>query len=195
MKNVILIGILVSSLVITQACDPKSEQSSAEQKTEAAEATLAKEQQAENLKAQRAAIIKARAEKEEQRKLALLEKIELSPTYTDASGRIVYYMVEVEPSYTGGTDELNKYLKDNLQYPADAREKGYEGTVFVDFVIGADGTVSEVIASDVVGEYIDESFKTESVRVVAAMPGWIAGLQNGEAVATSFSIPITFQMN
>lgn len=194
MKNVILIGMLVSSLIIMQGCNPKSEQSSAEQKTEAAETTLAKEQYSENVKARRAAFIKAKAEKEEQRTLVLLEKMKLTPTYTDASGRIVYHKVEVQPSYSGGTDELNRYLKENLKYPADAREKSHEGTVFVDFVIDANGKVREVVASDVVGEYIDESFKTESVRVVAAMPGWKPGLQNGRAVDASYSIPITFQM-
>ena len=54
--------------------------------------------------------------------------------------------------------------------------------------------VREVVASDVIGENVDASFKEESVRVVAAMPGWIAGRQQGKGVDVSFSIPITFQL-
>lgn len=71
---------------------------------------------------------------------------------------------------------------------------GYEGTVFVDFVVDEKGRVREVVASDVVGEDVAISFKEESVRVVAAMQGWNAGRQNGKPVDTSFSIPITFQL-
>jgi TonB family protein len=91
-------------------------------------------------------------------------------------------------------DELRKYLKENLKYPAEARTKGIEGTVFVDFVIDEKGNVREVVATDVVGENVDLSLKEESVRVVASMPGWKAGLQHGKAVDASFSIPITFEI-
>ena len=109
--------------------------------------------------ATRAGIAKARAEKEAQRKLAIAEKAKASPTYKDADGNVVYYKAEIDPSYTGGFDELAKYLKENLKYPEAARQAGYEGTVFVDFVIDAKGRVREVVASDVIGENVDASFK------------------------------------
>jgi protein TonB len=64
----------------------------------------------------------------------------------------------------------------------------------VDFVVDEKGRVREVVATDAVGEDVDLSFKEESVRVVAAMPGWKAGMQNGKAVDVSFSIPITFEI-
>jgi TonB family protein len=196
MKNYILLFAVVSSLAISQGCSTKDKmkEASAAENNETANATLVKNKKAEERAVKRAAIAKASAEKEKQRKLALLEKAKASPTYKDANGQIVYYKAEADPEYTGGLDELAKYLRDNLEYPADAREKGYEGTVFVDFVVDTQGRVREVIASDVVGEEVDISFKEESVRVVATMPGWKPGRQNGKAVDTSFSIPITFQL-
>lgn len=90
---------------------------------------------ADEVAAMRAKIAKARAEKEEQRKIAISEKAKASPTYKDAAGNIVHYKPEIDPSHVGGFDELTRYLKANLKYPEGARENGHEGTVFVDFVI------------------------------------------------------------
>jgi TonB family protein len=191
MKNIIILYLLVSALIIGQSCASKTDEKAESQ--EASSKMVALKTSNERA-ATRAKIAKASAEKEAQRKLAIAEKAKATPTYKDASGKTVYYKAEVDPSYTGGLDELRKYLKDNLVYPAEAREKGYEGTVFVDFTVDEKGRIRDVVASDVVGEDVDISFKEESVRVVAAMPGWKAGRQHGESVDASFSIPITFQL-
>jgi len=118
-----------------------------------------------------------------------------TPTYKDKSGKIVYNKAEVDPSFTGGNNEMKKYLRDNLNYPKQAEDDGIEGTVFVDFVVDDRGSVREVTASDVVGEDVDLMLKNEAVRVVASMPAWVPGTQRGKAVDTRFSIPITFQLN
>ena len=89
---------------------------------------------------------------------------------------------------------MNKYLTDNLNYPKEALDNGAEGTVYVDFIVNEDGMVSEIAASDFVGD-IDQTLKDEAVRVVASMPAWVAGRQNGKNVSSAFSIPITFQIN
>jgi TonB family protein len=197
MRNIIIPFALVSALVIGQSCTPKKDESKIEltaaEKSNAT-AKLVKLKTADEIAANRVKIAKASAEREHQRKLAIAEKAKTTPTYKDASGKIVYHKAEVDPSYTGGLDELRNYLKDNLKYPETAREKGYEGTVFVDFIVDEKGRIREVVASDVVGEDVDISFKEEAVRVVAAMPGWKAGRQNGKPVDASFSIPITFQL-
>jgi TonB family protein len=191
MKNFIALFVLMSALVIWQGCSPK-----AEKKTDETTKTEAKFVKAKNeeLVAKRAKIAKASAEKEEQRKLALAEKAKATPTFKDASGKLVYYKAEIDPSYAGGFSEMRNYLRDNIKYPEEARENGYEATVFVEFVVDAKGKVREVVASEVVGDEADDSFKQESIRVVSGMPGWNPGRQQGKAVDTSFSIPITFQL-
>jgi TonB family protein len=191
MKTYSLLFVLIFAFVAWQGCAPKTEEASNQSKDSAETAQV---KRADETAAKRASIAKARAEKEEQRRLAIVEKARLSPTYRDASGKIVYYKAEVDPSYTGGLDEMRKYLKDNIQYPQEARNQGLEGTVFVDFVVDEKGKVREVFASEVVGDDVDDAFKAESIRVVSAMPGWNAGLQHGKAVDASFSIPITFEM-
>jgi TonB family protein len=190
MKKHISILVLILSFVVFQGCNSKTEVN--DQVT--AEAQIEKTKNAELVSAKRAKLAKERAEKEQARREAIETKAKLSASYKDALGNVVYYKSEVNPFYTGGQDELVKYLQDNLKYPEDAKEKGIEGTVFVDFVIAASGKVREVVATDVVGEDVDYSLKEEAVRVVAAMPGWKAGTQRGTPVDVSFSIPITFEL-
>lgn len=188
MKKTFTLFALLFGFAIWQGCAPKTEESSA---------SIAKDQAASQAVAvadKKTILAKASAEKYNQRMLAAAEKAKKEMTYTDANGKVIYYKAEVDPSYAGGMDAMRQYLKDNLQYPTEARENGIEGTVFVDFVIDEKGRVREVVATDIVGDDVDESFKTEAVRVVSAMPGWKAGVQHGKAVDTSFSIPITFEI-
>ena len=149
----------------------------------------------EDVTVKRARIEKERVEKAEQRALAVAEKAKANLTYKDASGKIVYNKAEIDPAFTGGDKEMRKYLRENLKYPEAARDRGVEGTVFVEFVVDATGNVREVVASDVVGDNVDQELKDESVRVVTAMPKWVAGRQRGKSVDASFSLPITFELS
>lgn len=58
----------------------------------------------------------------------------------------IYEKVEVMPEYTGGEQELYKFLQMNIKYPAVALEYGVQGRVMVTFVVEKDGTLSEVEA-------------------------------------------------
>jgi TonB family protein len=190
MKKNFSLFVLLLSFVMWQGCG-KTQEANKELTAEAKEAETKK---VEAVAAKKAKLAKESAERTEQRKLTAAERAKTSRTYKDATGKTVYYKADVDPSYSGGEDQLRKYLKDNIKYPEGALEKGIEGTVFVDFVVDEKGRVREVVATDAVGEDVDLSFKEESVRVVAAMPGWKAGMQNGKAVDASFSIPITFEI-
>lgn len=179
---------------VWQGCDTKATDAKYAA-IDKADADAADQKKAEARAEKKARLKKANEEKVIERNLALEARIKSSLTYKDATGRTVYNRAEVDPAFSGGMDEMRKYLKDNLKYPDAAKEKGFEGTVFVDFVVDEKGRVREVIASDVVGEDVDYSLKEESVRVVAAMPLWRPGSQHGKAVDASFSIPITFEIN
>lgn len=187
MKNILSITALLIAFTLVQGCNSKAQEKKAE---ETSMETPTPEQTATKI----AMLNKASEEKAEQRRLATLEKIKTSPTYTDANGRTVYLQTEVAPFYTGGEEEMMKYLRDNLKYPEEARKEGVEGIVFVDFVIDQQGKVREVTATDVIGEDVDSLLKEESVRVVSSMPGWNAGLQQDKAVDVSFSLPVKFQL-
>ncbi|MEJ0054998.1 MAG: energy transducer TonB [Bacteroidota bacterium] len=84
---------------------------------------------------------------------------------------------------------MAKYLSDNLMYPETAKQDEVEGTVFVDFVVGQDGAVRNVVTTD---DGVDQSLRMEAIRVVSNMPKWVAGKQGGKAVPVYYNVPITF---
>lgn len=66
--------------------------------------------------------------------------------------------------------------------------------MFVNFIVDEKGNVREVVASEMIGEDIDQLLTKEAVRVVAAMPVWVAGRQRGKEVDVNFSVPIIFEL-
>jgi len=182
------------ALIVAQACGSKSETTN-ETTSETGEAVGTPENVVVLTTAEkRAKLAEERAALEEKRRISFEERFKNSPYYTDAQGNVVFNKVETAPSFIGGDKEMMKYLNDNIVFPKEAEEKGLEGTVFVDFVIGANGVVREVTVTDAVGEDVDQSFRNEAVRVVTAMPKWMPGRQNGKAVDVSYSLPVTFQL-
>lgn len=161
--------------------------------------TAAKEDSIRNVAAQevadrKAKLKEARDAKTAQRTAAWEEKAKTSPTFKDKSGKTVYYKGEVDPKYAGGEEAMTKYLQDNLKYPEDAKTKGIEGTVYVDFIVDKKGAVREVAATDFTLEQVDSTLVNEAVRVVSTMPAWVAGTKGGKPVDLAYSIPITFEL-
>ncbi|MBQ3710583.1 MAG: TonB family protein [Bacteroidales bacterium] len=110
---------------------------------------------------------------------------------TKASNDSIFNVVEVMPEYPGGMEMMIKYLSENIKYPEEAKDKGIQGRVFVQFVIEKDGSVTGVKVMRSVHPLLDN----ESVRVVKAMPKWKPGLQKGKPVRVSYNLPISFKMD
>ena len=92
------------------------------------------------------------------------------------------------PSFTGGPEGLYFYLKTNLKYPASAKEKEVQGTVYVNFIISKKGKVLYPYIVRGIGGGCDE----EALRVVRAMPGWIPGKLKGKPVLVRYNLPVRF---
>jgi TonB family protein len=103
----------------------------------------------------------------------------------------VFTNVEVLPGFTGGLDAFGKFLAANLRYPAIARENNIQGRVFLSFVVEKDGGLSNIKVARGIGGGCDE----EAVRVLSISPKWKPGVQNGNIVRVSYTVPIFFQMN
>lgn len=97
-------------------------------------------------------------------------------------------MADEMPQFPGGMQAWKKYLADNLRYPQAASIDGIEGTVYVNFVVAKDGSLSRVKVTRPVGGGCSE----EAVRVLENAPRWNAGKQNGHAVNVKMTIPIRF---
>ena len=102
----------------------------------------------------------------------------------------VYTIVEQMPEFPDGDKGLYQFVHDNIKYPAEAKEKGIRGRVFVNFIVEPDGSLSNIKVLKGVGGGCDE----EAIRLVESMPKFKPGIQNGEAVRVSYTIPVIFRM-
>ncbi len=110
--------------------------------------------------------------------------------YSQENSTEIYTTVEKQPQFPGGTDALMKYLNKSIQYPADAIEKGIQGSVYITFVVEADGSLSNTKVLRGIGGGCDE----EAIRVIKNMPKWEPGMQKGKPVRVQFNIPIRFTL-
>jgi len=99
----------------------------------------------------------------------------------------VFTVVEEMPSFPGGESERARFFSNNLRIPAE----NIEGTVYVSFIVKADGSVTNAKILRGLGKSYDE----EVLRVINLMPKWFPGTQNGEAVDVLFNLPVKFSKN
>ena len=99
-------------------------------------------------------------------------------------------MVEQKPEFPGGEAAMYKWLSDNIVYPSAASEEGVQGRVVVEFVVGKDGSISNVKVVRQRHPALDK----EALRVVKAMPKWLPGRNNGQPVKVTYTLPVTFKL-
>lgn len=124
------------------------------------------------------------------------EKTVVAPISTSHSeqseDKTIYEKVDKVPEFPGGQQALFKYLSENIKYPLVAKENGIQGRVICEFVVNADGSISDV---KVVRSGGDPSLDKEAVRVIKSMPKWNPGKLNGKAVRVKFTTPVNFRLN
>jgi len=86
---------------------------------------------------------------------------------------------------------MMRFIKQNMQYPPNARRMKIEGTVHVSFVVSKTGSISDVKVLRGIMTECDR----EAVRVVQMMPTWNPGKQNGRNVSVRFIMPLKFRLN
>jgi protein TonB len=104
----------------------------------------------------------------------------------EAESDMVFIIVDEPPQFPGGMGKCQKWLKENLKYPAEAPD--VSGKVFVEFVVGSDSVIRNVV----VLRGLDPVLDAEAVRVMNTMPKWIPGKQGGNPVSVKFTMPLTF---
>ena len=81
----------------------------------------------------------------------------------------------------------------NIQYPKEAREKGVQGVVVVQFVVNKTGEMEGVKIVKGLGDGCDE----EIIRVVTAMKElgkWTPGKQDGKVVNVRYRLSVRFRL-
>ncbi|MDM8160609.1 TonB family protein [Labilibaculum sp. K2S] len=100
----------------------------------------------------------------------------------------VFVTADQMPEYPGGSLALQKYIAENVKYPAEALKKGIRGRVFVTFIVSKEG---DVVQARVV-RGVDASLDAEALRVMNSIPKWTPGYEKGKAVHVSYTVPINF---
>jgi protein TonB len=102
----------------------------------------------------------------------------------------IFTVVEETATPKGGMSAFYKFVGEKIKYPAQARRMGVEGKVFVQFVIGKDGSISDVKVIKGIGAGCDE----EAIRIVQSSPAWNPGKQRGKPVKQRYTLPIQFKL-
>ena len=102
----------------------------------------------------------------------------------------IFTAVEQPAEFPGGQEALMKWLSNNIRYPESAQQNGVQGRVTVRFVVEKDGSVSGAT----ILKGVDKDLDAEALRVVKRMPKWQAGKNNGQAVRSYFTLPVTFRL-
>ena len=102
----------------------------------------------------------------------------------------VFVVVESQPEYPSGMGELMKFLSKNIKYPVAAQQARVQGKVVVEFLVGTDGSISDIKVKRSVNPELD----AEAVRVIGLMPKWRPGEQRGKAVSVRYEMPIVFRL-
>ena len=102
----------------------------------------------------------------------------------------IYDVAATQPEYPGGQSALMAFLQKNIKYPADAKQKGVDGRVLVQFVVEKDGTLSDI---KVARKGKLPSLDAEALRVVKLIKGFKAGRnEKNQPVRVKYSLPVSF---
>ncbi|MFZ5971829.1 MAG: TonB family protein [Bacteroidota bacterium] len=109
-----------------------------------------------------------------------------------AQNKDVFTIVEESATPGLGMEQFYRNIAMEIRYPLEARRKGIEGRVFVEFIVNEDGSVSD----HKVIKGIHEDCDLEALRVLLLMnQKWNPGRQNGQFVKQRMVLPITFKLN
>lgn len=103
----------------------------------------------------------------------------------------IYTIVDQMPRYTYGEEGLSKFIAHNMRYPVQAKQDGIEGRILCSFIVGSDGSISNIEVVD----GIDPALDKEAIRVLGIMPKWVPGENGGEKVNVKCLLPIDFTID
>ena len=109
----------------------------------------------------------------------------------DTSYKVYEYrqLEEVARPYFADGGNMGQYIVNNMQFPAEAKEREIQGTVRLSFVVETDGSVSNIVVINSVGGGCDN----EAVRLIEETVR-LPAEKNGKYVRSSNMQDITFSI-
>lgn len=109
---------------------------------------------------------------------ATIDEVPVFPGCEDASDKKACFQ-----------EKMQAHIRKNFHYPEAAQEQGIQGRVNMIFVVGTDGSLSQIEKR---GPH--ELLENEAVRIIELLPKMQPGKHEGKIVKVPFSIPITFRL-
>ena len=98
--------------------------------------------------------------------------------------------VDEQPQFPGGEREMINFINSTRKYPYEAYQQKIQGRVVCSFVVNPDGTISHLCVIKGCHELLNE----EAMRIIKAMPQWVAGKMGNDKVAVRCILPIAFRL-
>lgn len=114
-------------------------------------------------------------------------------THKESATDEVWLAADVMPKFMGGdAASFQRWVMQNIKYPAEAIEKGIQGQVNVRFIVGKDGKVdtNRLMFLD----KCDNILHQEVIRVLDKAPAWTPAVQKGKIVEVQLMIPVVFAL-
>lgn len=90
----------------------------------------------------------------------------------------------------GGTEAFFDWIEKNQKYPDLARRRKIQGKVMVEFMVQADGTLTDARVIKKMGSGLDE----EAIRLIKAAPKWEPATYKGKPLKQKMVLPVLFQL-
>ena len=102
----------------------------------------------------------------------------------------VYDYVDEKPTFPGGDNEMIKWIKENINYPEEAKTSELYEILICSSIVGKDGTLSDIkVNSSKTGE---STLANELSHLLEQMPKWNPGVLYGCPVKALRTFAITF---
>ncbi|MEJ0057179.1 MAG: energy transducer TonB [Bacteroidota bacterium] len=114
----------------------------------------------------------------------------VSGTMNYAGQKFEYKKSEKSAAPADGMKSFYQNLQKNITYPLKARRKGMQGTVFVQFLVGPGGELTNFRVVKGIGKECDD----EAIRAMATSRPWQPGLLRGRPVQQLYILPVIFKL-
>lgn len=103
----------------------------------------------------------------------------------------VFSVVDQPAAFPGGMDAMNAFIRENLRFPAQAREAKKEGLVVMTFVVDRNGKVTDPKVVKSLGYGTDE----EALRIVNLFPDFEPAKKDGQPIDYQLTLPVRFSLS
>jgi periplasmic protein TonB len=96
---------------------------------------------------------------------------------------------DVPCHFPGPPNALGNFIRENLQYPAAAADHRVSGKLTVQFMVQADGSLTDF---SIIDDSLGYGCEAEALRVAKLMPNWVPAKRRNQPVPTTTLLTLPF---